>query len=166
MRVANQILRVTAALLLGLNGAHAATGNKLSSVSGVRLGMPERSLAESKALFTFDQNGHFGDRVQYNSKANDQWGGMYFTFCRSGKCFGVEVAYPEAGVSRQDALAVVSRILQDIPVKLTEHDDEDLRAGDAKKPGEFFYYGDSVRAELAYKPGADRKVSRVSVWLE
>jgi len=142
----------------------AAPPEQLSSLNDVRIGMPEGLPAASKSLFFYDQHGHFGDKVQYNSTTTDSSGGTYIIHCRGGKCIGVEVKYPSPGTTRETAVSVMNNLLKGVAPRLSERDDDDLRLHDCKLPGEFFYFGDRVRAEICYKDGTDVRVSQVNVW--
>lgn len=136
----------------------------ISSLDQVRLGAPQATFAAAGDLFAFDANGHFGEKVQYVSKSPGPEGCSYTAHCRGGRCFGIEVKYPEPGIARAQALEVVNRLLQDLKPKVTEHDDEDLTARDSDHGAEYFYFDKRCRAELFYSPAKDRRVVQVNVW--
>jgi hypothetical protein len=137
---------------------------EISNLNQVRLGAPQAAFAASRGLFVFDANGHFGDKVQYNSTSPGKEGSTYTAHCRRGRCFGIEVKYPEPGIARAQALAIVDRLLQDIAPELTEHDDEDLRAHDSASSAEYLYFSKRCRAELFYSTSNYQKVVQVNVW--
>src|SRR4029453_11339957 len=97
---------------------------RILSLDDVRIGMPQIAFAQATDLFFFDEHGHFGQKVQYNSKKTGAGGAAYIVHCRNGRCFGVEVKYPQSGIPRQTALKVMDRLLSDTAPVISEHDDE------------------------------------------
>lgn len=144
-----------------------ACGNTapLVDVMSVHLGASEKSLRKSKDSFAFDPNGHFGDKVQYDSRLPDEFGGAYAVHCRSGHCFGIEVKYPHS-IAAATAHKVLNRLIQTVAGKQTGHDNDDLRHGDADRPSEYFYFANKVRAELIYNAGTQDQVDELNAWTE
>lgn len=117
----------------------------------------------SRSTFEFAENGHFGEKVQYNGVSPDEYGGAYAVHCMNGNAYGIEVKYQHP-IERKKALKIAERLSSGIAGKLVEHDDDDLRLKDGKRACEFFYYDKGVRWELLYSPNSLERVSQISIW--
>lgn len=137
---------------------------RIVDVKSLQIGESEASLRKSRAAFAFAPNGHFGDKLQYNAREADEFGGAYAVHCRGGKSFGIEVKYPETGVPVADAKIVLTRLLASAGGELVSSNREDLATSDVKEPYEFFYYKNNVRAEFVYAPNSRDKVREISIW--
>lgn len=161
-----RFLRVFLTTLIGIIvlGACADGAARTVGVKTLQIGESEASLKKSRAAFAFAPNGHFGDKLQYNAREADEFGGAYAVHCRGGKSFGIEVKYPETGVPVADAKLVLARLLASAGGELVSSNREDLAASDVKEPYEFFYYKNNVRAEFAYASNSRDKVREISIW--
>lgn len=151
-------------VITGVSSCAAGEG-RIVDVRSVQIGESESSLKKSSSAFAFAPNGHFGDKVQYNGKEADEFGGSYAIHCRARKAFGIEVKYPDAGVSVSDAKLVLRRLLPESAGSMVASDAEDLGSTDVKVRCEFIYYKNKVRAELTYCPDSKDKVRELSLWL-
>ena len=133
-------------------------------LKALRLGVTESTLRSSGEAFAFAPNGHFGDKVQYNARFPDQFGGAYAVHCRAGKSYGIEVKYPEAGINVVDARTILQSLIKSAAGEQCGHNDDDLKKGDTKDACEFYYYTKKVRAELVYAHNSQDRVRQVSVW--
>lgn len=163
------LVRIVRVFLIALIAATAlgACADGVARTVGVKslqIGESEATLKKSREAFAFAPNGHFGDKVQYNAREADEFGGAYAVHCRGGKSFGIEVKYPEAGVPAADAKLVLTRLLSSAGGELVSNNREDLACSDVKEPYEFFYYKNNVRAEFVYAANSREKVREISIW--
>lgn len=136
------------------------------NVSSLQLHVAEATLRQSPDSFDFAENGHFGDKVQYNSRTPDEFGGSYAVHCRAGKCYGIEVKYPQAGIAPSSAKQILSRLISSLAGAESGHDKQDLEKNDAEQPVEFIYFKNKVRAELTYCKGSRDRVCQIAIWTE
>lgn len=139
---------------------------KSITLEEVNLSTPEAVLLKSKQAFEYFPGGHFGDKTQYNGKVADQLGGAYAVHCRAEMPFSIEVKYAEPGISREDALIVMHRILSPKHGQVTNHDDQDRQENDVKQAAEWFAYGNGSIGELLYAVNSKEKVVQVNVFAE
>lgn len=142
----------------------ASTGATAVKTDEVQLGVSEAQLKASTDSFAFAANGHFGDKVQYNSRVADANGGAYAIHCRKGKSFGIEVKYPSSGILASAAKSTLQRLIPTSAGTLVTRNDDDLKRGDCKSAAEFLYYSNRVRAELLYAENSHTRVREINVW--
>lgn len=145
------------------NAGSARKSTGLVALRKLRITCSEADLAASPD-FAYFAAGHFGEKTQYNGRIADEWGGAYAVHCRRGLPFNIEVKYQGEGISRQQALDLLDRLLSSDRGELTEHDDEDLRKMDAEHPAEFFYYKNGEKAEFIYAANSNTRVIQVNSW--
>jgi hypothetical protein len=158
-------IHLLASLLLICATAAFAQGNagKGLKKSELRLDVGENQLQQSSD-FAFFAPGHFGDKTQYMGRYPDEFGGAYAIHCRQAKPFSIEVKYQGDGISRDDAMKVMHRLLPPDAGDVIEHDDDDLKLMDSPQAAEFFYFKGGPRSELLYAKGSNKKVVQVNLW--
>ena len=164
--IASLKIRVLAAAVLLVAGAAVFLWSQRASLKpeNVHVGIPANSVRISWKTFSYNENGHFGNKTQYEGRRSDADGGSYSLHCREGKVFAVEVMYP-AGLDRDRSLRLVQRLLQQDVSKPVDHDDEELHLKDCPKPSEYFYFADGkLAAQLDYVDQSKTKIARVYCW--
>ncbi len=130
----------------------------------VRVGMATNNVRLSWKTFAYNEEGHFGQKTQFESRQRDPEGGTYSLHCRDGKIYGVEIIYP-SGLDKDKSLAAIQRILQKPVAKAIEHDDEELHMQGCNKPSEYFYFDDGgLGAQIDYAGSKDKRVVRIYCW--
>lgn len=152
-------------LLLLAGGVFAWTKRASLKPESVRIGMPTNNVRLSWKTFNYNEQGHYGSKIQFESRQSDSFGGSYSLSCRDGKVYAVEINYP-AGLEREKSLAVLARVLGQDANKPNEHDDKELSMKNCEKPSEYFYFdGGKCGAQLDYQDKDSKRVSRIYCWL-
>jgi len=139
---------------------------KTITLEEVNLSTPESVLLKSKEAFEYFPGGHFGDKTQYNGKVADKLGGAYAVHCRAEMPFSIEVKYAAPGISHEDAMIVMHRLLSPKHGQVTNHDDYDRLERDVKQAAEWFSYNDGSLGSLLFAENSNDKVVQVTVFTE
>ncbi len=159
--------RIVVALLLVLFATGAWLWTKKSSLSPetLRIGMPTNNLRMSWKTFAYNEQGHYGNKIQFESKRGDAYGGSYSVSCREGKVYAIEINYP-AGLERGKVIDVIGRVLGTGAAHPEEHDDKELSMKNCDMRSEYFYFdAGKIGAQIDYKKGSSSLVSRIYCWL-
>lgn len=132
----------------------------------LNLSVPESVLKISKNAFEYFEGGHFGDKTQYNGKVADKLGGAYAVHCRAGIPFSIEAKYQTPGISHEDAMIVMHRLLSPKHGQVANHDDTDRKENDTKQAAEWFAYNDGSLGSLLFAENSNDKVVQVTVYTE
>ena len=132
----------------------------------LNLGTPEAILLKSKKTFEYFPGGHFGDKTQYNGKVADKHGGAYAVHCRAEIPFNIEVKFPAPGITHDEAMIVMSRLLPPKHGQVTNHDDTDRKERDTKQAAEWFQYNDGSLGQLLFAENSNENVVQVNVFAE
>lgn len=159
------LLMIACAMCMTVCSCSCALNEPPVDVRSVHPGTSELALRRSTGAFAFDPNGHFGDKVQYDSKMPDEYGGAYAIHCHSGHCYGIEVKYARS-IPASNALSVLQRLTGSVSGKQTAHDDLDVRNHDRPQAVEYFYYQNKMRAELIYDSHQTARVCQLNIWTE
>lgn len=130
----------------------------------VKVGMSANNARVSWKTFSYNEQGHFGKKIQFEGRLSDSKGGNYSLHCKDGNIFAVEISFP-AGLQRKDSLEVVKRVLQPENSEPSEHDAEELSLKNCDKPTEYFYFDQGkLCAQLDYSGHNAGLVSRIYCW--
>lgn len=130
----------------------------------VKVGMDTNRVRLSWKTFSYNEDGHFGKKIQYEAKHQDSHGGSLSLHCRDGSVYAVEAAYP-AGLSKEESIKVARALLNVGSAQADEHDEEELHIANCEKPTEYFYFdGGKLCAQLDYKKNDLSHVTRVYCW--
>jgi hypothetical protein len=131
---------------------------------GVSIGMPTSAPRLSWKTFSYNDQGHFGAKTQFESKNTDAFGGTYSLHCRDGKVYAVEINYP-AGLEKDKTEAIISRVTGHDPSKSEEHDAKELTMKGCEKPSEYYYFDKGkIGVQLDYGGTDKNRVSRIYCW--
>jgi len=131
---------------------------------GVIIGMPSSAPRLSWKTFSYNEQGHFGAKTQFESRSTDALGGTYSLHCRDGKVYAVEINYP-GGVDRNRTLPIISKITGYDPAKSEEHDVKELSMKGCEKPSEYFYFNKGkIGVQLDFVGDKKSRVARIYCW--
>lgn len=103
-------------------------------------------------------------RTDYISNSLRPDGGLFSLSCIGGKCVSVQLVYDKQGIDRPAALNAVKHMLPSDAPGTSEHDARELSCK-VPNPTEFFYYGNTYRAEFGYDKSGS-KVMWVNAWCD
>lgn len=138
------------------DSSNAVTKQGTIDVEKMSVGFPETILQKAVFSFALDDNpiSHTGGKNQYMARNKTKDGATLLAQCKNGNCFELQRLYRETPIGKDDAVAVLNKMLPEGSPAQSRVDE--------KGASEHYYFGEDYFGEIVYTP--EKKASSVTVY--